>query len=163
MCAHVNGAAIYEEYAVNMNATNYKVGDSIPDWVMESVSAERMRTMAAVLRDPNPLHWDREAVNSLPVVDTLPYKLGKRTINQGPLGLSYIVNMLNEWMGPNCIKRFYITFPQVVLDEDRVVARGTITDLREENGVQLADCDTWLEHEDRGVLLKGRATVKLSS
>lgn len=163
MRAHLNGAAIHEEYPVNNSSEDYKVGDSIPEWIMESVSAERMRTMAAILRDPNPLHWDREAVSNLPVVDTLPFKLGKRTINQGPLGLSYIVNMLHEWMGPNCIRRFYITFPQVVLDEDRVIARGTITALREENGAQLADCDTWLEHEERGVLLKGKATVQLAS
>jgi acyl dehydratase len=148
---------------VNNTVTIYKVGDSIPEWIMESVSAERMRTMAAILRDPNPLHWDRDAVNSLPVVDTLPFKLGKRTINQGPLGLSYIVNMLHEWMGPECIKRFYITFPQVVLDEDCVIARGTITALREEQGIQLADCDIWLEHSERGVLLEGKATVQLST
>jgi acyl dehydratase len=146
---------------VNHNVTNYKIGDSIPEWIMESVSAERMRTMAAILRDPNPLHWDRDAVNSLPVVDTLPFKLGKRTINQGPLGLSYIVNMLHEWMGPECIKRFYITFPKVVLDEDCVIARGTVTALREDQGVQLADCDIWLEHSERGVLLEGKATVQL--
>jgi acyl dehydratase len=147
---------------VSNTMENYKIGDSIPEWIMESVSAERMRTMAAILRDPNPLHWDRDAVNKLPIVDTLPFKLGKRTINQGPLGLSYIVNMLHQWMGPECIKRFYITFPQVVLDEDRVIARGTITALREEQGDQLADCDIWLEHSERGVLLEGRATVLLS-
>ena len=35
------------------------VGDSIPEWVMPEVSAARMRTMAAILRDPNPVHWDR--------------------------------------------------------------------------------------------------------
>jgi acyl dehydratase len=149
---------------VSNTMANYKIGDSIPEWIMESVSAERMRTMAAILRDPNPLHWDRDAVEKLPVgSDTLPVSLGKRTINQGPLGLSYIVNMLHQWMGPECIKRFYITFPQVVLDEDRVIARGTITALREEHGEQLADCDTWLEHSERGVLLKGRATIRLSN
>jgi acyl dehydratase len=146
---------------VNHNVTNYKIGDSIPEWIMESVSAERMRTMAAILRDPNPRHWDRDAVASLPVVDTLPFNLGKRTINQGPLGLSYLVNMLHEWMGPECIKRFYITFPKVVLDEDCVIARGTVTALREDQGVQLADCDIWLEHSERGVLLEGKATVQL--
>ncbi|ARN76279.1 hypothetical protein BST96_02950 [Oceanicoccus sagamiensis] len=129
---------------------------------MESVSAERMRTMAAILRDPNPLHWDREAVANLNVGSaTLPASLGKRTINQGPLGLSYMINMLHEWMGPECIKRFYMTFPQVVLDEDRVIAKGTITALREENNLQLADCDIWLEHAERGSLLIGKATVQL--
>lgn len=140
----------------------YAVGDALPEWVMESVSAERMRTMAAILRDPNPLHWDREAVSQLLSGSaTLPAELGKRTINQGPLGLSYIINMLHDWMGHDCIKRFYITFPKVVLDEDRVIARGTITALREENGEQLADCDIWLEHEERGPLLEGHATIRL--
>jgi acyl dehydratase len=66
---------------------SFAVGDSIPEWVMESVSPERMCTMAAILRDPNPIHWDRNAV------DALPLGLGKRTINQGPLGLSYMINM----------------------------------------------------------------------
>jgi acyl dehydratase len=142
--------------------TTHKIGDSIPEWIMESVSAERMRTMAAILRDPNPLHWDRDAVDNLPLGDSLPLGLGKRTINQGPLGLSYMVNMLHEWMGPECIKRFFMTFPKVVLDEDRVIARGTITALREENGVHLADCEIWLEHSERGKLLEGKATVQLS-
>ena len=32
---------------------------------MACVSAERMRTMAALLRDPNPLHWDRDAVAAI--------------------------------------------------------------------------------------------------
>ena len=142
--------------------SSYAVGDAVPEWVMESVSAERMRTMAAILRDPNPLHWDREAVSQLlSGSSTLPAELGKRTINQGPLGLSYIINMLHAWMGHDCIKRFYITFPQVVLDEDRVIARGTMTALREEGGEQLADCDIWLEHEERGALLEGHATVRL--
>ena len=44
-----------------------RVGDRIPEWIMPEVSAERMRTMAALLRDPNPLHWDRDAVEALPL------------------------------------------------------------------------------------------------
>ena len=46
---------------------SYQVDDLIPEWVMESVSPERMKTMAAILRDPNPIHWDRQAVDSLPL------------------------------------------------------------------------------------------------
>ena len=133
------------------------VGDAIPEWVMESVSAERMRTMAAILRDPNPVHWDRDAVA------TLPLGLGRRTINQAPLGLSYMVNMLHEWAGPDCIRRFVVRFPQIVLDGERVVAKGTITALKEENSQMFADCDIWLEHQERGVLLEGTATVTITS
>lgn len=129
------------------------VGDIIPEWVMEEVSAERMRTMAAILRDPNPLHWDREAVAALPL------DLGHRTINQGPLGLGYMVNMLQAWAGDGCIRRIVTRFPQVVLDGERVVARGEVTALREEQGLQIADCEIRLEHEQRGILLQGTATV----
>jgi acyl dehydratase len=132
-----------------------RAGDEIPPWVMESVSAERMRTMAALLRDPNPLHWDRDAVAALPM------GLGRRTINQGPLGLGYIVNMLQAWAGPGCIQRLYMTFPQVVLDGDRVVAAGVVTAVREEGSAQLAECDVWLEREGSGRLLEGSAIVRL--
>ena len=136
---------------------SYTVGDSIPEWVMESVSPARMCTMAAILRDPNPIHWDREAV------DAMPLGLGKRTINQGPLGLSYMINMLHAWMGPESIRRIVVTFPQLVLDNDRVIARGTITALYEKEGSSLADCDIWLEKEGAGALLKGTATVFLGA
>ncbi len=131
------------------------VGDAIPEWVMDSVSPERMRTMAALLRDPNPLHWDRDAVAALPL------GLGRRTINQGPLGLGYMVNMLQAWAGPGCIRRMLTRFPQVVLDGDRVVSHGVVRALREEKGERLADCEIWLAHEERGVLLEGSATVVL--
>ncbi len=127
------------------------VGDNIPPWEMPSVSAEKMKTMAAILRDPNPLHWDRDAVAALPL------GLGRRTINQGPLGLGYIVNMLHAWQGPGCLRRITMTFPQVVLDGDHVVARGTVQSL--EGG--LAHCKVWLEHIDGRHLLAGNATVQI--
>jgi acyl dehydratase len=136
---------------------SHQIGDAIPEWVMESVSPERMCTMAALLRDPNPIHWDREAV------DKLPLGLGKRTINQGPLGLSYMINMLHAWMGPECIRRIVMTFPQLVLDNERVVARGIIAALYEKDGLSLAECDIWLEKEGAGKLLEGTATVCLGS
>jgi acyl dehydratase len=135
---------------------NPAVGDSIPEWVMASVSPGRMCTMAAILRDPNPIHWDRDAVESLPL------DLGRRTINQGPLGLSYMVNMLHAWAGPESLRRLIMRFPQVVLDGERVVARGEITALHEVDGEKLVDCNVRLEHVERGVLLEGSATICLA-
>ena len=128
-------------------------GDEIPPWVMESVLPERMRTMAAILRDPNPVHWDRSVVAAR--------GWGERTINQGPLGLSYMVNMLHAWAGPSSVRRIYMTFPQAVLDGDRIIARGVVTAIREEGGERLADCDIWLEREGSARVLDGQATVLL--
>ena len=134
---------------------NVNVGDAIPDWVMQSVSAARMRTMAAILRDPNPVHWDRNAVASL--------GLGERTINQGPLGVGYMVNMLHAWAGENSIRRIVMRFPNpLILDEDRIVARGVVTRLYEADGNRLAECDIWLERDGKGGMMEGTATVCLS-
>jgi acyl dehydratase len=129
------------------------VGDAVPDWLMESVRPERMRTMAAILRDPNPVHWDREAVAKL--------GFGHRTINQGPLGLSYMVNMLHAWAGPGCIKRLYMTFPMAVLDGDRIAAQGVVTAVREDSDGRFAECDVWLAREGTEHPLHGKATVRL--
>ncbi|MFK7977482.1 MAG: MaoC family dehydratase [Halioglobus sp.] len=139
-----------------------KAGDVIPPWEMPSVSAARMRTMAAILRDPNPVHWDRKAVAALPL------GLGERTINQGPLGLSYIVNMLHAWAGAGSICKLIMRFPQVVLDGECVVARGEVTEITFEKddknpkgSAHLAHCSVRLEHAERGVLLEGSAIVKV--
>ncbi len=116
---------------------NVETGDSIPEWLMPSVRPERMRTMAAILRDPNPVHWDPDVCASL--------GFGDHVINQGPLGLSYIINMLHAWAGVDCLRRIIMRFPQVVLDEDRVAARGRVTGISKRNGETLAECEVWLE------------------
>lgn len=131
------------------------VGDRIPEWVMERVQIERMRTMAAILRDPNPVHWDRNS--------TARYGLAGRTINQGPLGLSYMINMLHEWAGPGCIKRLFMTFPLPVLDDDRIVAQGEVTAIRSEGGERLVDCNIWLARAGSANPLEGSALVRLPS
>ncbi len=131
-----------------------QVGDAIPEWVMRDVRPERMRTMAAILRDPNPVHWDTSAVEAL--------GFGKHTINQGPLGLSYMINMLHVWQGPGCIRRIVMTFPQVVLDHDRATAKGEVQALRQENNETLADCRIYLEVEGRGIALEGSAVVAVT-
>lgn len=125
------------------------VGDEIPSWDMPSVSRARMRTMAAILRDPNPVHWDAKLVSGLPL------GAGERTINQGPLGLSYMINMLHDWCGPGCVKRIFMTFPRIVLSEDHVVAKGKVTDVTDDG---LVECEIWLERDGER-LLEGNATV----
>jgi hypothetical protein len=52
-------------------------------------------------------------------------------------------------------------FPQVVLDEDYVIARGVVTAVREVGGAREADCEIWLEREGAGRLLEGSAVVRL--
>lgn len=137
-----------------VKAGTIKVGDTIPEWVMESVSAARMRTMAAILRDPNPVHWDRRTVEKM--------GLSARTINQGPLGLSYMVNMLHAWAGPTSIRRLVMRFPLPVYEEDHIIAQGEVTAVRMEGAEEVADCKIWLFRNSSDSPLEGEATVCLT-
>lgn len=132
---------------------NVQVGEEIPAWDMPSVRPERMRTMAAILRDPNPVHWDRRVVAAM--------GFGDHTINQGPLGLSYMVNMLHAWTGPSSIRRIVMRFPLPVFDGDHIIARGRVTAVREQDGHRYADCDIWLQRDGTANPLEGTATVAL--
>ena len=126
------------------------VGDEIPSWVMPSVDPARMRTMAAILRDPYSVHWDADANARI--------GLPGRVINQGPLNLGYLVNMLLAWGGPQCVRRLTVSFGSPVLDGDQVVARGSVVALSEDGGEVLATCAVRLERDGQ-TLVSGTAVV----
>lgn len=128
------------------------IGHVIPSWSMDRVDPARMKTMAAILRDPYPVHWDRSANAAM--------GLGGRVINQGPLNLGYVVNMLLDWAGPTCIRRLTVSFARPVLDGDLVVARGRVMALDENNGERHAHCNVWLERNGEHVV-DGTAVVAL--
>ncbi len=137
-----------------VHGMDVEVGDDIPAWTMDEVDPERMKTMAAILRDPYPVHWDRVANEA--------FGLGGRVINQGPLNLSYIANMLMAWAGPTCVRRLTVSFGRPVLDGDRVTARGRVVAVDDRDGELRATCDVWLERDSERVVT-GTAVVAISS
>jgi acyl dehydratase len=128
-----------------------EVGDRIPEWTLDCVTPERMRTVAAIFRDPNPIHWDREFSERV--------GLSGRVVNQSPVNLGYLVNMLLAWAGPTSLRRLRVEFPLPVLDGDRVTAGGVVKALRSEAGRELAECDVWLDREDGQRAVQGLAVV----
>ena len=125
---------------------------SIPDFVVDSVDPQRMKTMAAILRDPYRVHWDREATRSM--------GLDGRVINQGPLNVSYIVNALHAFAGAGCIRRLTVNFHRPVFDSDRVVAGGRLLEGRASDGSRRVR--VWLKRdvpEPNEVLVSGTALI----
>ena len=135
-----------------MTETKIVPGTEIPPWRMADVDPARMKTMAAILRDPYPVHWDRAAVAKL--------GRGDRVINQGPLNLSYITNMLMAWQGDTCVRRLQVSFGDPVLDHEDVTATGTVTTVDEVDGERRATCDVHLVRNGESVV-SGLAVVAL--
>jgi acyl dehydratase len=127
------------------------VGDSLPEFRIESISAEAMKTMAVILDDPNVIHLDPEAVRSL--------GLGDRVINQGPSNSGYVMNMLLAAFPGAEIRRFTARFLSNVLAEDSVVAGGTVERLEPTDEGTLVHCSTWLRVNEGHNALAAQAVV----
>jgi 3-hydroxybutyryl-CoA dehydratase len=116
-----------------------KAGDLIPCWTVEAVDPEKMKIMAALLRDPNPIHLDPAAARAL--------GLGDRVVNQGPVNFGYVQNMLAAWAGgPGRIRALSLRLTATVLAGDRLAAGGRVTSVSLGG---LVECDVWLDVLER--------------
>ena len=127
------------------------VGDAVPPVRVESVDADKIRIMALVLRDPNPIHFDLEAVRAA--------GLGDREVNQGGATMGYVVNMLLAWTGSRAaVRRVDCRFAANVVAGDAVDIGGTVTAVRAGESEHLVDCEVWAEARGSRVV-GGTATV----
>ena len=134
-------------------------GDPLPELVIDPVDAEKMKTMAALLRDPNPIHWDVDVVRQL--------GMGERPVNQGPNNMAYLVNLLAAFAGGyERVRALRVRFLGNVFGGDRLVAGGAVTAIDETpdgDGHRVAHCDVWLRRDGDpdDTVMAGTATVLL--
>lgn len=126
---------------------NWSVGDPLPPFVIESVSADAMRDWSVFLADPNPIHLDVEVVKAK--------GLGDKRINQGPINVAYMMNMLMAAV-PGCrIETMDSRFLDNVYEGDHLTATGTVTAVE---GNRLS-CEFKLDVAGRGTVNSGTATL----
>lgn len=85
-------------------------------WSLESVDAEAMITWCNALRDDNPIHVDPNAAAAL--------GFGVKTVNPGPINLSYLMNMVLEDKPGKTIRSFDATLTGNVFSGDSVTGEG---------------------------------------
>ena len=131
-----------------------EVGTSIPRFLVERVDAEKMKTMAVLLRDPNPIHFDADVVRRL--------GMGDRVVNQGPNNVGYVINMLLAWLeDPSAIQSVTVRFRGNVFADDRLEAGGEVTGVEVQGEQRIATCDVWLDRDDGVRVVSGTASVLL--
>jgi acyl dehydratase len=129
-----------------------QVGTVLPTRAVAGVDPARMKTMAALLRDPNPIHYDILAVKAA--------GMGDRVVNQGPSNLGYIVNLLLEWAGdPAAIRSVRSRFVGNVFAGDHVTAGGEVTAVEPLDDAQQVTCAVWLDRDDGARLVTGEALL----
>ena len=135
--------------------TTPTVGEAITPLHIDGVDGQQIKTMAALLRDPNPIHFDTDVTRAL--------DMGDRAVNQGPTNVGYVATALMAWAGggPECIRHLKVRLAGNVFAGDRLTAGGTVESVSEEDGTTVATCTVWLRRDDDTVVVTGTAEVTL--
>lgn len=103
-----------------------KLGDALEP-LETTADPAAMKTMAALLRDPNMIHLDPAASEAV--------GLGPRVVNQGPISMGWVHTMLARAAGgPQNVLATRIRFHDTVFGGERVVAGGEVTSIRTRRG-----------------------------
>jgi acyl dehydratase len=120
--------------------------------VVEAVDTEKMKTMAAILHDPNPIHYDVDVVRAL--------GMGDAPVNQGPINLAFLMEMVSRFAGgPQNLRGIRLRFLGNVFGGERVECTGTVTAVDSAGGT--AELEVAATSDGRPVL-GGTATITLS-
>lgn len=104
-----------------------KVGDELETYVVERVDVERMKTLAALYDDPNPIHFDLEATKKLGVSDKL--------ILQGASNIAFLLEPAIRLAGdPEAVRRYDVRLQGNIFAGDRVESSGKVAAVDSEAG-----------------------------
>lgn len=128
-----------------------QVGQQLDPFVIEAVDPEPMKTMAAILQDPNPIHFDTRVTHEL--------GLGDHPVNQGPTNLTWLTEFVQRFAGgPDRLVTLKVRFLGNVLGGERFECTGTVTAVDPDAG--RAELEVGATSDGRPAL-GGTAVIKL--
>lgn len=130
-----------------------EIGAELAPYRIESVDPDTMKAWAPILRDPNPIHLDRDAVRAA--------GLGDRRINQGPINLAYIVTMLHRAFPGAFIEDIRNRFTDNAYEGESLEARATVTGVDDAGGRTRITLDFTLNSDERAAVISGSAALLL--
>lgn len=126
------------------------VGDLIPR-LKKTVNQEQIDKWAEAVDDFNPLHVDPEYAKKA--------KFGK-TIAHGPLIISYISEMIGNWLGDGWLeggKLLDIKFRAPVKSEDQIVLEGRVKNKKIIQGRKYVECEVFITNQEGIIVSEGKA------
>ena len=85
------------------------------------------------------------------------------TIIPGIMAMSMMAKLLTDWAGPDAVKDLDVVFRQPVPHHQPLILAATVTDLRQEDGQNLADCDVLMTGPAGERYVGGKAVVALDA
>jgi acyl dehydratase len=130
-----------------------KVGDSQSQVVVDDLTRTQIVQYAGASGDYNPLHTDDRFTTE---VAGYPSVFAHGMLTMGMTG-----RVLTDWFGVEGLTNYGVRFVKQVWPGDTLTATATVTAVRQEDGVTLADLTVETKNQDGDVVLSGTATARV--
>ena len=138
-----------------LKASEVKVGDSYQEEVCNNLSRTQIVMYAGSSGDYNPLHSDEIFTREIAGYPSV--------FAHGMLSMGMTGKMLTNYVGDGRLTYYGVRFTAQVFPGATLTARATITDIREEDGSQIADLEVSTTDEEGVEVIKGKASARLDS
>jgi acyl dehydratase len=140
---------------MTLQASNVKVGDTFSEEVCRNLSRTQIVQYAGASGDYNPLHSDEVYTTQ---------KAGYPSVfAHGMLTMGMTGRMLTNYVGDGRLTRFGVRFTSQVFPGATLTATATVTAVREEDGMHIAEMDVVTTDEAGTKVLTGQAAARLDS
>lgn len=140
---------------MSLKASELKIGDSHSEEVCKNLSRTQIVQYAGASGDYNPLHSDEVFTTKIAGYPSV--------FAHGMLSMGMTGKMLTNYVGDGRLTKFGVRFTSQVFPGATLTATATISDIREEGGVQYADISVSTTDEEGTEVIKGSATARLDA
>lgn len=140
---------------MSLKASELKIGDTHSEEVCKNLSRTQIVQYAGASGDYNPLHSDEVFTTKIAGYPSV--------FAHGMLSMGMTGKMLTNYVGDGRLTKFGVRFTSQVFPGATLTATATISDIREEGGVQYADISVSTTDEEGTEVIKGSATARLDA
>ena len=139
---------------MTLKASELKIGDSYQEEICNNLSRTQIVMYAGTSGDYNPLHSDEIFTTEIAGYPSV--------FAHGMLTMGMTGKMLTNYVGDGQLTYYGVRFTSQVWPGDTLTAKGTVTDIREEDGQQVADLEVSTTNEEGTEVIKGKASARLN-
>jgi len=136
-----------------LSASKLKVGDTKEEVLVDDLTRTQIVMYAGASGDYNPLHTD----------DLFATKVAgyPGVFAHGMLTMGITGKLLTDWVGDGRLTKYGVRFVKQVWPGDTLTGKATIKEIREEDGVDLADIELVTTNQNGEPVVTGTATARL--
>jgi acyl dehydratase len=139
--------------AVALKAGQLKVGDSREQVLTDNLTRTQIVMYAGASGDYNPLHTDEVYATQ---VAGYPSVFAHGMLTMGMTGRA-----LTDWVGDGRLTKYGVRFSRQVWPGDTLTATVTVTAIRDEDGVPIADLAVSTRNQNGEEVVVGTASARL--